>query len=272
MSFAYWCKCDFQVHTPRDPNWQGPRPVGLGEDNGGQPACAADVDAGRQGWAEDFVQQCARRGLEAIAITDHHEMVMIPYIKSAIDAERARNGEFDLWLFPGMELTCRNGVQCLLIFDSDLSEEWWREAQGRLGIVVAALDDRARQAPRVTQLNHTYPQIADELDTVPQLKGRYIVLPNVSDGGRHTVLTDGAHADFKSMPYVGGYLDSGQTIETIGARTRRRLSGDHDIWGRRFVYPLPHQTHGQLTTQAWAATAVGSSWQRPPPKPFAKPF
>ena len=29
--FAYWRKCDFQVHTPRDPNWVGARPVGQGE-------------------------------------------------------------------------------------------------------------------------------------------------------------------------------------------------------------------------------------------------
>jgi type III restriction enzyme len=84
MSFAYWRKCDFQVHTPRDPNWQGARPIGIGEDLDGTPATSADVDADRQRWADDFVDQCARRGLEAIALTDHHEMVMVPYVQAAI--------------------------------------------------------------------------------------------------------------------------------------------------------------------------------------------
>lgn len=239
MSFAHWRKCDFQVHTPRDPNWQGARPMGIGEANGTVPVTAVDVDSSRQQWAEDFIEQCVRRNLEAVALTDHHEMVMVPYVQAAIASRRERDPTFDLWLFPGMELTCRNGVQCLIVFDADLSEDWRREAQGQLGIVVAELDDKARQAPRVTQLNCTYPGIAEALNRVPQLKGRYIVLPNVSQGGNHTVLTDGAHADFKAMPYVGGYLDVGQTVETISSKNIRRLSGRDASWGSRFIYPLP---------------------------------
>jgi chromosome segregation protein len=239
MTFAYWRKCDFQVHTPRDPNWQGPRPVGLGEDNGGNLATIADVDASRGRWADDFIEQCARRGLAAIALTDHHEMVMVPYVQAAIEARRAREPQFDLWLFPGMELTCRNGVQCLIIFDADLSKDWREAAQARLGILVASLNDGARQGPAVTQLQCSYPEIPSLLDDVPELKGRYIVLPNVSDGSRFSVATNGAHADFRQMPYVGGYLDVGQTIETLGNRVKRRLSGNDVVWGTRFIYPLP---------------------------------
>lgn len=239
MNFAYWRKCDFQVHTPRDPNWQGARPIGLGDDLHGALATANDVDASRTMWARDFIEQCHRRRLRAVAITDHHEMVMIPYVQAEITDRRQQDPDFDLWLFPGMELTCRHGVQCLIIFDADLSDEWRREAQGRLGIVVAGLNDKARQGPPVTQLTCDYPQIAETLDAVPQLKGRYIVLPNVSDGGRFTALTAAAHADFRVMSYVGGYLDSGQSILSIGAKARRRLSGEDPTWGSRFIYPLP---------------------------------
>lgn len=227
MTFAYWRKCDFQVHTPRDPNWQGPRPVGIGEDYNGINASLLDVEAARSEWANEFVDQCVKKGLEAIALTDHHEMVMVPYVQAAIEARRQLDATLDLWLFPGMELTCKNGVQCLIIFDADLPEEWRREAQGRLGIVVASLNDKGRQGPSVTQLTCIYPQIAELLDSVPELKGRYIVLPNVSDGGQHTVITQGAHADFRAMPYVGGYLDSGQTIESLGPKACRRLSGNY---------------------------------------------
>jgi hypothetical protein len=68
--FAYWKKCDFQVHTPRDPNWTGPRPIGQGEEipGVGAKATARDVDAARAAWAKDFVHQCVTKGLEAVAL------------------------------------------------------------------------------------------------------------------------------------------------------------------------------------------------------------
>ncbi|AZB57756.1 type III restriction endonuclease subunit R [Cereibacter sphaeroides] len=204
----------------------------------GKTATAADVDRERQNWADSFVDRCVARGLGAIAVTDHHEMVMIPYVQEAITRRQAVDVDFDLWLFPGMELTARSGVQCLLLFDADLSEEWRREALGKLGIVTADLDDKAIKAKRVTQLNCSYPDIASELDTVQGLVGRYIILPNVSQGGKHTVLRDGSHSDFKKMPYVGGYLDNGQTIESLQSN-RVRLSGKDPMWGDRCIYPLP---------------------------------
>lgn len=55
----------------------------------------------------------------------------------------------------------------------------------------------------------------------------------------HTVLIDGAHGDFRRMPYVGGYLDRGQTIKTLGTKNRKRLSGTDKTWSEREIYPLP---------------------------------
>ena len=80
MSFAFWRKCDFQVHTPRDPNWAGARPVGQGEviEQTGAEATVHDVDDARTQWANEFVDQCIAKGLEAVALTDHHEMIMVP--------------------------------------------------------------------------------------------------------------------------------------------------------------------------------------------------
>lgn len=239
MNFASWRKCDFQLHTPRDPNWNGKRPVGLGDETDNGPATQTDVDAARIAWANDFINICLKRDLRAVAITDHHEMVMIPYVQSAISQRLSEDAKFDLWLFPGMELTCRNGVQCLILFDADLSKDWRIEAQSKLGITIPSLNVNGRQGPKVTQLDFPYPEISKRLDVVPELQGRFIVLPNVSQGGQHTVLTEGSHADFKSMSYVGGYLDRGQNIETINGKNKRRLSGEEDIWGNRFVYPLP---------------------------------
>ena len=198
-----------------------------------------DVKAARTYWAKEFVDQCVTKGLRAIALTDHHEMIMAPYVRRAIVERTRADPDFDLWLFPGMELTARGGTQCLIIFDTGLSEEWHEQAQGKLGIEYAALDKLSAVAPQVTQLSCHYPEIAILLDEVEGLRGRYIVLPNVSQGNNHTVLTDGRHGDFRRMTYVGGYLDRDQTINTLTSKNRSRLSGTDTNWSRREIYPLP---------------------------------
>src|SRR5215472_1857983 len=263
MSFAYWRKCDFQVHTPRDPNWTGDHPLGQGEviKATGATATTQDVDTARAKWANEFVDQCVAKGLEAVALTDHHEMVMVPYVQQVIAERKKVDPKFDLWVFPDMELTANGGVQCVIIFDSDLSEDWRRQAQGKLGIVYANLDEKSAKAPKVTQLHCSYVEIGRLLDQLGEgFRGRYIVLPNVSQGGGHTVLTDGAHADFRRMPYVGGYLDRGQTIKTLGAKNQTRLSGEDKTWSAREIYPLPTSDSRSADYAAWPfwGTALGS--------------
>jgi chromosome segregation protein len=257
--FAYWRKCDFQVHTPRDPNWVGARPVGQGEiiKETGAAATPKEVDTARAKWADEFIAQCHAKGLEAVALTDHHEMVLVPYVQDAIAARKKADANFDLWLFPGMELTASGGVQCLIIFDADLSDDWRKQAQGKLGIVYADLDEKSAKGPKVTQLTCNYADIGSSLDELVGLRGRYIVLPNVSQGGGHTVLTDGAHADFRKMPYAGGYLDQGQTINTLGAKNRTRLSGDDKQWSVREIYPLPTSDSRGAD---WAALGQNNTW------------
>lgn len=259
MSYAYWIKCDFQVHTPRDPNWVGHRPFGVGDviEETGVEATPTDVDAARSKWANELVEQCVAKGLQAIAITDHHEMVMVPYVQQVIVDRKKTNPDFDLWLFPGMELTANGGKQCLIIFDAALSEDWRRQAQGKLGIVYADQDEKAAKSLKVTQLASSYADIAGDLDTLEGLRGRYIVLPNVSQGNNHTVLVDGAHGDFSRMPYVGGYLDQGQTINTLGSKNRKRLSGTVKTWSAREIYPLPTS---DSRSADYAALGENNTW------------
>lgn len=86
-SGAHFYRCDFQVHTPRDRQWQGDRPASEGD---------------REAYAESFVAACREKGLHAVAITDHHDLAFFKYIKDAA----AENPI----VFPGMELTL--GVPC----------------------------------------------------------------------------------------------------------------------------------------------------------------
>ena len=193
----------------------------------------------RAEWAKAFVDQCVSGGLQAVALTDHHEMVMVPYVQRAIQERKQADPGVDLWLFPGMELTASGGKQCLIIFDADLSESWREQAQGKLGIAYTNLDKLSAAGPRVTQLTCPYPDIARLLDDLEDLRGKYIVLPNVSQGNNHTVLTGGGHGDFRRMPYFGGYLDRAQTIDTLSLKNQTRLSGTDKTWSLRQIYPLP---------------------------------
>ncbi|MEQ9641749.1 MAG: AAA family ATPase [Alphaproteobacteria bacterium] len=198
-----------------------------------------EVDQSRLQWAFEFVDACIAKGLEVIALTDHHEMVMVPYVQKAIAERKTSTPSLDLWLLPGMELTANGGKQCLIIFDADLTEEKRRQAQGKLGIEYSEDDERLSKSGKVSQLSISYADISRELDNLPGLRGHYIVLPNVSQGNNHTVLVDGAHGDFRRMTYVGGYLDQGQTINTLGAKNKKRLSGTDKTWSVREIYPLP---------------------------------
>ena len=216
-----------------------------------------DVDAERALWAKEFVNQCVAKDLQAVALTDHHEMIMVPYVQNELEKRREINPEFDLWFFPGMELTARDGRQCLIIFDVDLSEDWRKQAQGKLGIVYAERNEKNATAPKVTQIKFNYPDIANTLDDVERLRGKYIILPNVSQGNSHTVLIDGAHEDFHRMPYIGGYLDQGQTLETLRPRNRKRLSGNDKTWSNRKIYPLPTS---DSRSSDYAALGENNTW------------
>jgi type III restriction enzyme len=70
---AHFYRCDFQVHTPRDINWQGARPVAEDE---------------RQAFSKQFIAACREKRLDAIAITDHHDLGFFPFIKEAASNER----------------------------------------------------------------------------------------------------------------------------------------------------------------------------------------
>jgi hypothetical protein len=106
---AHFHKCDFQVHTPRDLNWQG---VG------------AVTDEERSAYAQEFVVSCRSKGLHAVAITDHHDLALFRFIRAAAEAETSADGSpLDqaerLTVFPGMELTLAVPCQALLLLDAD---------------------------------------------------------------------------------------------------------------------------------------------------------
>lgn len=214
---AHYIRCDFQVHTPKDINWGGHRPT---------------TDEERREFAVDFIRCCRERGIGGVAITDHHDMTFIRYIREAAQAERDSDGNElhprqRLTVFPGMELSLHQPCQALLLFDADFPEDLFNLAMSALGIVQS--DPASATTAPTEQLNWSLQDVCDRLNGHDYLRGRYILFPNVTEGGYKTLMREGFHGQYAAMPCVGGYTDG--SVDRHGAGTRRILDGKIQQWG-----------------------------------------
>lgn len=218
---AHFYRCDFQVHTPRDAAWKGK---------------IAGTSAERETYAKAFVAECRRRELNAVAITDHHDLLFAPLIRDAAKQELDAHGHLypigaQLVVFPGIELTLALSRQALLILDSEFPSD-------RLPLVLEALavtphPAHATTLPNVVALDHitSLTQLHNTLDQRDWLRGRYIVLPNVTDSGHKTIMRKGMQAEYKEMPCVGGYIDG--SVDKTGTGNRLIFDGKNTDWGSK---------------------------------------
>ncbi len=218
---AHFHRCDFQVHTPRDRQWHGE---------------GATTDLEREEYARDFVAACRQRGIAAVAITDHHDMVFIPFLSKAALNELDSDGnpvppEQRISIFPGMELTLGIPCQALLIFDAEFHDDMFNLVTTCLAINPAGPSEP--QCNEVERLNSMtgFSKLCETLDAHTYLKGRYVILPNVSEGGNSTLLRSGHSGHYKSMPCVGGYLD--HEIDKLGEGNRNILAGRDHQYGNK---------------------------------------
>ncbi len=223
---AHFYKCDFQVHTPRDPNWSG---------NG----AVSDVE--RKQYAEELVLACRQKGLGAIAITDHHDFVFFPYVRAAAASELTESGQpiphgRELVVFPGLELTLTApNCQALLILDADFPENLLASVLTALAINPApAADARVTQVVRIPQnVVNDLKDLYEKLNAHAQLKDRFAVLPNVTDGGYGTLLRTGFANFYKNMPCVGAYTDG--PVSRLGEGKQQIVRGENRDYGFRAV-------------------------------------
>ena len=98
-----WHRTDLQCHTPRDRNW-----MGMSSLPGGTP----ENEQGRKDWAASFVAACVAKGVSVVGITDHHDTALVPYIQEA-----AEWSETPVIVYPGIEVTCSDDAQSIIIVD-----------------------------------------------------------------------------------------------------------------------------------------------------------
>ncbi len=191
--------CDFQVHSPRDINWTGSKPVS---------------DADRNAYAERFVLACRQKGVNAVAITDHHDLVFFPYIKLAASNEVDDNGQpindsEKLVVFPGLELTLSNPpCQALLILDSNFPEDQLLRVLHKLSIEPSPVTEPStiQTLPIPSDVVNGLRDLYAKLDSIDILKGKYIILPHTGRGHKGILRRD-FYEHYVKMPCVSGYID-----------------------------------------------------------------
>ena len=219
---GHFYRADFQVHTPRDTQWDGTRP--------------ALVD--REKWATAFVAAAREKGLDAVAISDHHDFAYFPYIRKAAAEEIREDGtpvpEAErLTVFPALELTLSVPCQAIMILDADFPEN-------RLDDVLKALhfdpiDATLESVPQVTELfdSGDLNGLHEKLDSRDWLRGRYIILPNVTPSGYKSLLRTSFQSKYRDMRSVGGYLDGTISVFDNKVGDKKILDGMVPEWGSK---------------------------------------
>lgn len=220
---AHFYRCDFQVHTPRDLRWAGPDTI---------------TEEERLAYGRRFVNACRDKGLQAVAITDHHCMTFLPFIRRAAEEELAADGSpLNAWekliVFPGMELTLGVPCQAIVIFDADFPNDMFSLAM--IALAITQNDSAQSKVRDVVQLGTitTFSQLKSKLDEHEYLRGRYIIMPNVTDQGTHSLLRNGQTDKYIKMPCVGGYCDG--SFKNLRGGTKNILAGKERAWGNKRI-------------------------------------
>jgi chromosome segregation protein len=214
---ATWRCVDLQCHTPRDISWSGSPPL-----PGGTP----ESELARQAWAKDFVAAALDKGLTVVAITDHHDTAFLPYVMQAAADDGDR-----LVVLPGIEVTCRDGVQCLVIFERDTAEEDWHRLLTKFPAIVAHGKDEPRTAP-TTECGRTIAELFAEVSADTVLESRVLLLPHFGNPGAHKSLNDSGYtARARDLPCDGVYIEC--PYHELDQGTLDKIQGKQAEWGVR---------------------------------------
>ncbi|CDI03003.1 hypothetical protein BN873_370002 [Candidatus Competibacter denitrificans Run_A_D11] len=219
---AHFHQCDFQVHTPRDRRWVGQEFI---------------TDEERKNYSQALIKACRDKKIQAIAITDHHDMFFAKYIRQEAIEETDENGllipeQERIIVFPGIELTLSVPCQAIIIFDADFPDDMFSLVLTALAITVSDPTD-SRTIKTIRQPIRTIMEIKENLDKHEYLRGKYIIFPNLSESGNSTLLRSGFAAEYKSMPCVGGYVDG--DLSQHGRGNTEIIEGRNKEYGNKKI-------------------------------------
>lgn len=238
---AHFYRCDFQVHSPRDIAYTGNK-YGLNSDEIENITLEQKekIISEREQFSKEYLQKIRDAGLNAIAMTDHHDVVFVKQFRKVAEAQNQiykSNSEFDkiITVFPGIEMSLANPAsQCIIIFDSDFSDSNLDSILHFFGInPTSEFEKVTTPTLKISQnIINNLEHLHEKLDELGYCKGRYVVLPNVGKSGDHTIMRSGFHEHYRKMPCVGGYVDKAISTES---GYQNKLNGGDINYGNKSI-------------------------------------
>ena len=238
---AHFYRCDFQVHSPRDIAYTGNK-YGLNpeEIENITPEQKEKITLEREQFSKEYLQKIREAGLNAIAMTDHHDVVFVKQLRKVAEIQNQEfksNSKFEkiITVFPGIEMSLANPVsQCIIIFDSDFSDSDLNSVLNYFGInPTNEFEKVTTPTLKISQtVINDLVHLHEKLDELNYCKGKYVILPNVGKSGDHTIMRSGFHEHYRKMPCVGGYVDKAISTE-IGYQNK--LNGGDVNYGNKSI-------------------------------------
>ncbi len=266
---AHFFNCDFQVHTPRDLNWTGEK-YGVTPD---EIVSLTDeqkdkITQERYRFANEYLAKARENGLNAIAITDHHDVTYAKIIRKVVqekNREFIESSQYDkcITVFPGMELTLSNpACQCLIIFDADFPDSDLDSVVNFLGLNPSNEYEKSHaQVVRISEeINQNLEKLHKRLDELGYCKGKYIILPNVNKNGPFTILRPGFNEHYSKMPCVGGYVD--KEMSTDSGYLNKLNGGDHN-YGNKAIGVVSTSDNRYQDGRLFGKYSTWIKWEEP---------
>lgn len=236
-----WHKCDFQCHTPRDRGWTGSPDLPGGDE-------AAEL--AREQWAESFIRAAEAARLQAVAISDHHDVCLSAYV-----LEAATRLNSTVRVFPAVEITCSDNAQCIVIFDPSATIDTQKLAIGAAGNVLVAAGGEAKTCA-ILPARETVTGFVEAVQGEQHLRDISIVLPHFSKEEDHKSLNEaGHHPRFANLPIDGVYIE--RPYSSLDSTTVEKIRGKIHDWGKRRRAIL---ATGDNRRADWSRLGVNDCW------------
>ncbi|MCP1835445.1 energy-coupling factor transporter ATP-binding protein EcfA2 [Bradyrhizobium sp. USDA 4532] len=236
-----WHKCDFQCHTPRDLNWVGSPGLPGGNEAG---------ELARQQWADSFIDAAEAAKLQAIAVSDHHDICLSAYVLQAAE----RRGS-TVRVFPAVEITCSDNAQCIVVFDPAMSVDTQKLALAAAGNILAAPAAQAKTCA-IVPARETVAGFVQAVQGEQHLRDTSVILPHFSKEEDHKTLNEtGHHPRFANLPIDGVYIE--RPYRSLDATTLEKVRGKIADWGSRRRAIL---ATGDNRNADWSRLGVHDCW------------
>jgi hypothetical protein len=232
--------------------------MGMSSLPGGTP----ENEQGRKDWAASFVAACVAKGVSVVGITDHHDCALVPYIQEA-----AEWSETPVIVYPGIEVTCSDNAQSIIIVDPGQADLLKKLLIKLPGVLPADNDDETTCEIQPTTWAVAELHAAISEDSV--LQESCLFFPLFGNEGEHKTLNKAGHQTRFASLLTDGSIPRHHSISLPlklwrkpTARLRSGATGAEPFWSRA--------TAGLRPSNGLAITNAGSSLAKPRWKPCAR--